>query len=110
LYENETLTPFIKAVQLVARYLESERPICLFLLSQGYKSFSVLWQFSHRSSSMSHFATTGAIGGIQQGAAAPNRIEINDFVKNKEAFSLLIQSLSEIHSMLHSSLDKDNLL
>jgi tyrosinase len=42
---------------------------------------------------MSHFVITGAKGGIQQGAAAPNRIEINDFVKTTEPFSLYIQAL-----------------
>lgn len=43
---------------------------------------------------MSHFVITGANGGIQQGAAAPNRIEINDFVKQTEPFSLYIQALN----------------
>ncbi|KAN0127413.1 Common central domain of tyrosinase domain containing protein [Lactarius tabidus] len=52
---------------------------------------------------MSHFVTTGAIGGIQQGAAAPNRIEINDFVKNEAAFSLLIQSLNRMFQISQSN-------
>ncbi|KAF8271967.1 tyrosinase [Lactarius quietus] len=47
---------------------------------------------------MTHLVITGASGGIQQGAAAPNRIEINDFVKSKKSFSLFIQALSELHS------------
>jgi tyrosinase len=54
---------------------------------------------------MSHFVITGANGG----AAAPNRIEINDFVKTKEPFSLYIQALSELHFMLHTSPDKVHL-
>ena len=37
---------------------------------------------------MSHFITTGAVGGQTEGAVAPNRLEINDFVKNEEMFSL----------------------
>ncbi|KAN0140456.1 Common central domain of tyrosinase domain containing protein [Lactarius tabidus] len=42
---------------------------------------------------MSHIVITGAQGGLQQGAAAPNRIEINNFVKTGKPFSLYIQSL-----------------
>jgi tyrosinase len=42
---------------------------------------------------MSHFIITGAQGGIQQGAAAPNRIEIYDFVQATQPFSLYIQAL-----------------
>ena len=42
---------------------------------------------------MSHFITTGAVGGKTEGAVAPNRLEINDFVKNEEMFSLYIQAL-----------------
>ena len=58
---------------------------------------------------MSHFVITGATGGIQQGAAAPNRIEINDFVKTREPFALYIQALSERHLVLHTSPDKVHL-
>ncbi|KAF8263973.1 tyrosinase [Lactarius quietus] len=43
---------------------------------------------------MSHIVITGAQGGIQQGAAAPNRIEINNFVKMPKPFSLYIQALN----------------
>ncbi|EJF63238.1 photo-regulated tyrosinase [Dichomitus squalens LYAD-421 SS1] len=42
---------------------------------------------------MSHFLITGARGGSTQGALAPNRLEINDFIKNEEMFSLYIQAL-----------------
>ena len=58
---------------------------------------------------MSHVIITGAQGGIQQGAAAPNRLEINDLVKETQSFSLYIQALSELHSMLITSPDKMNL-
>jgi tyrosinase len=43
---------------------------------------------------MSHVVITGAIGGIQQGSSPPNRLEINDFVKITESFSLYIQALN----------------
>ncbi|KAI9443337.1 photo-regulated tyrosinase [Lactarius indigo] len=43
---------------------------------------------------MSHFVISGATGGTTQGAAAPNRLEINDFVKTTEPFSLYIQALN----------------
>ena len=39
---------------------------------------------------MSHTIVTGAQGGL-----APNRIEINDFVKIQNQFSLYIQALSK---------------
>ena len=55
---------------------------------------------------MSHVVITGAVGGIQQGNTAPNRIEINDFVKSTESFSLYIQALSELHFMFRTSSDK----
>ena len=42
---------------------------------------------------MSHFVVSGAAGGSTQGAAAPNRLEINVFVKNDRYFSLYIQAL-----------------
>jgi len=44
---------------------------------------------------MSHTIVTGAKGGSTQGAAAPNRLEINVLIKNKEQFSLYIQALSK---------------
>jgi tyrosinase len=43
---------------------------------------------------MSKYIVSGAKGGTPpQGAAAPNRIEINDFVKIADQFSLYIQAL-----------------
>ncbi|KAJ4488015.1 tyrosinase [Lentinula aciculospora] len=47
---------------------------------------------------MSHYLVTGANGGLASGAAAPNRLEINDFVKQEEQFSLYIQALQFIYS------------
>ncbi|KAJ3802926.1 tyrosinase [Lentinula aff. detonsa] len=47
---------------------------------------------------MSHYLVTGATGGSTSGAAAPNRLEINDFVKQEEQFSLYIQALQFIYS------------
>jgi len=47
---------------------------------------------------MSHFVITGAKGGTTQGAAAPNRLEINDLIKNREQFSLYIQALVRVHA------------
>ncbi|KAF5372536.1 hypothetical protein D9758_005295 [Tetrapyrgos nigripes] len=47
---------------------------------------------------MSRFLVTGASGGQTQGAQAPNRLEINDFVKNEAHFSLYIQVLQSIYS------------
>jgi hypothetical protein len=44
---------------------------------------------------MSHFIVAGAQGGKTQGAAAPNRLEIRDLIKNREQFSLYIQALSK---------------
>lgn len=61
------------------------------------------------SSSMSHIVITGAQGGLQQGAAAPNRIEISQFVKMQKPFSLYIQSLSELRLLLFASPNKINL-
>ncbi|KAF8263972.1 tyrosinase [Lactarius quietus] len=43
---------------------------------------------------MSHIVITGAQGGIQQGAIAPNRLEINDLIKSTQLFSLYIQALT----------------
>ncbi|CDO69906.1 hypothetical protein BN946_scf184884.g65 [Trametes cinnabarina] len=42
---------------------------------------------------MSHFIITGPVGSQTEGAPAPNRLEINDFVKEEEMFSLYIQAL-----------------
>lgn len=42
---------------------------------------------------MAPFVITGAQGGQTQGAEAPNRLEISDFVKNVKFFSLFIQAL-----------------
>jgi hypothetical protein len=43
---------------------------------------------------MSHFVITGAQGGLTQGLP-PNRLEINDLIKNQDQFSLYIQALSK---------------
>jgi tyrosinase len=45
---------------------------------------------------MSHTIITGAQGGATQGAVAPNRLEINDLIKNEQQFSLYIQALSKL--------------
>lgn len=42
---------------------------------------------------MAPFVITGAQGGKTQGAEAPNRLEISDFVKNEQFFSLYVQAL-----------------
>ncbi|KAF5391307.1 hypothetical protein D9757_001938 [Collybiopsis confluens] len=47
---------------------------------------------------MSHYLVTGATGGSTAGAAATNRLEINDFVKQQDQFSLYIQALQSIYS------------
>ncbi|KAK7036243.1 tyrosinase [Favolaschia claudopus] len=48
---------------------------------------------------MSKYIITGAKGGNPpQGAAAPNRVEIHDFVKIQDQFSLYIQALQKIFS------------
>jgi tyrosinase len=44
---------------------------------------------------MSRPVITGATGGQTQGAVAPNRLEINDLIKNTEYFSLYIQAISK---------------
>ena len=44
---------------------------------------------------MSHYLISGAQGGATQGAVAPNRLEINDLIKNTDQFSLYIQALSK---------------
>ena len=43
---------------------------------------------------MSHILITGAQGGLTQGLP-PNRLEINDLIKNQDQFSLYIQALSK---------------
>ncbi|KAH9980147.1 photo-regulated tyrosinase [Lactifluus volemus] len=43
---------------------------------------------------MSHFIVTGGQGGQTQGAAAPNRREINDLIQDPVQFSLYIQALT----------------
>ncbi|KAA1472059.1 photo-regulated tyrosinase [Dentipellis sp. KUC8613] len=45
---------------------------------------------------MSRFVITGAVGGSTAGALAPNRLEINDFVKIEDQFSLYVQALQAI--------------
>ena len=40
----------------------------------------------------SRFIVTGAKGGKTQDADAPNRLEINDLIKDKDQFSLYIQA------------------
>jgi len=47
---------------------------------------------------MSHVVITGAQGGNTAGAVAPNRLEINDFVRsdNIEQFSLFVQALTAL--------------
>ncbi|KAJ6580116.1 tyrosinase [Mycena vulgaris] len=54
---------------------------------------------------MSKFIVTGATGGTTQGAAAPNRIEINDFVKIEDQFSLYIQALQQIYGKQQPDVD-----
>ena len=44
---------------------------------------------------MSHILIKGAQGGHTEGAVAPNRLEINDLIKNHDLFSLYIQALSK---------------
>ncbi|EKM54921.1 uncharacterized protein PHACADRAFT_259085 [Phanerochaete carnosa HHB-10118-sp] len=43
---------------------------------------------------MSHFVITGVQGGSTADAGPPNRLEINDFVKIEDQFSLYIQALT----------------
>lgn len=52
---------------------------------------------------MSHFVVSGAKGGQTQGASAPNRLEINDLVKDELQFSLYIQALSEHPLFTHET-------
>ena len=44
---------------------------------------------------MSHVIITGGQGGSTEGAVAPNRLEINDLIKDGDQFSLYIQALSK---------------
>ncbi|EKM51950.1 uncharacterized protein PHACADRAFT_262375 [Phanerochaete carnosa HHB-10118-sp] len=53
---------------------------------------------------MSHFVITGAHGGSTAGAGDPNRLEINDFVKIEEQFSLYIQALTAMSQDKQSDL------
>jgi len=53
---------------------------------------------------MSHTIITGAKGGATQGAVAPNRLEINDLIEDKEQFSLYIQALSKPPSRPYRSI------
>ncbi|KAJ7269098.1 tyrosinase [Mycena rebaudengoi] len=55
---------------------------------------------------MSKYIVTGATGGnLPQGAAAPNRIEIQDFVKIEDQFSLYIQALQHIYEQNQQDVD-----
>nr|AAX44240.1 tyrosinase [Trametes sanguinea]AAX46018.1 tyrosinase [Trametes sanguinea] len=53
---------------------------------------------------MSHFIVTGPVGGQTEGAPAPNRLEINDFVKNEEFFSLYVQALDIMYGLKQEEL------
>ncbi|KAH9986652.1 tyrosinase [Russula vinacea] len=52
---------------------------------------------------MSHVIITGAQGGQTQGAVAPNRLEINDLIKNQDLFSLYIQALTALFETSQSN-------
>ncbi|KAI0288602.1 tyrosinase [Russula brevipes] len=52
---------------------------------------------------MSHFIVAGAQGGQTQGAAAPNRLEIRDLIRNREQFSLYIQALRAMYATPQSN-------
>ncbi|KAJ6568747.1 tyrosinase [Mycena capillaripes] len=55
---------------------------------------------------MSKYIVTGAKGGsLPQGAAAPNRVEIHDFVKIEDQFSLYIQALQHIYGQNQQDVD-----
>ncbi|KAE9400782.1 tyrosinase [Gymnopus androsaceus JB14] len=54
---------------------------------------------------MSHYLVTGATGGSTSGAGAPNRLEINVFVKQEDQFSLYIQALQLISGKSQSEID-----
>ncbi|KAJ7288750.1 tyrosinase [Mycena rebaudengoi] len=55
---------------------------------------------------MSNYIVTGAKGGSPpQGAAAPNRIEIHNFVKIEDQFSLYIQALQHIYGQNQQDVD-----
>ncbi|KAJ7611568.1 tyrosinase, partial [Mycena polygramma] len=62
--------------------------------------------FIHNSSEMSKYIVTGAQGGSPpQGASAPNRVEIHDFVKIEDQFSLYIQALQHIYGQKQPDVD-----
>jgi tyrosinase len=52
---------------------------------------------------MSHFVISGAKGGSTKGASAPNRLEINDLIKNGDQFSLYIQALTALQATPQSN-------
>ncbi|KAJ7620093.1 tyrosinase [Roridomyces roridus] len=55
---------------------------------------------------MSQYIVTGPKGGTPpQGAAAPNRLEIHDFVKIQDQFSLYIQALQKIYGQDQPTVD-----
>ncbi|KAJ6505752.1 tyrosinase [Mycena vitilis] len=55
---------------------------------------------------MSKYIVTGAKGGSPPpGVAAPNRIEINDFVKIEDQFSLYIQALQHMYGQKQEDVD-----
>ncbi|KAJ6502787.1 tyrosinase [Mycena vitilis] len=55
---------------------------------------------------MSKYIVIGAKGGsLPQGVAAPNRIEINDFVKIEDQFSLYIQALQHMYAQKQEDVD-----
>lgn len=72
------------------------------LLSNVSRSTFELRTYSD-SAHMSHFVVTGPVAGQIEGAAAPNRLEINDFVKNEEMFSLYIQALGEVFGIFRAA-------
>ncbi|KAH9940686.1 photo-regulated tyrosinase [Amylocystis lapponica] len=51
-----------------------------------------------------HFVITGAHGGHTQGAQAPNRREIHDFVKDEKQFSLYIQAFAAMSDVSQKDL------
>ncbi|KAJ8073002.1 hypothetical protein PM082_019868 [Marasmius tenuissimus] len=51
------------------------------------------------------YIVEGAKGGMTEGASAPNRLEINDFVKNEAHFSLYIQALQKLQQKDQSEID-----
>ncbi|KAH9986925.1 hypothetical protein BJV74DRAFT_843622 [Russula compacta] len=55
---------------------------------------------------MSHVIITGGQGGSAEGALAPNRLEINDLIKDGDHFSLYIQALSKPPFRLYFSFNE----